>query len=174
MLSKKLQNEEGFVLIVSLMMLVVLMIIGIAATNTTTIELQISGNDKSSTQTFYQAEAVTVEAMQIFSSIDDLADAPAWMLPSGTGVFPAGAAAAAECTAMRDNASWTGDEDGDGTLNSNPSAAVDGEMITVHRGVVAGGSLDLGSARLNSFDVYGRSQLNNGTTIIKTSFRKAY
>lgn len=59
MISKTLKNEQGFVLIVSLLMLVVLMIIGIAATNTTTIELQISGNDKAAKQTFYQAEAGT-------------------------------------------------------------------------------------------------------------------
>lgn len=56
MLNKTLHNEKGFVLVTSLMMLVVLMIIGIAATNTTTVELQISGNDKAAKQTFYQAD----------------------------------------------------------------------------------------------------------------------
>ncbi len=45
-IKKTINNEQGFVLIVSLLMLMVLMIIGIAATNTTTIELGISGNDK--------------------------------------------------------------------------------------------------------------------------------
>ena len=54
-----INNEKGFVLITSLMMLVVLMVIGIAATNTTTVELQISGNDKAAKQTFYQADAGT-------------------------------------------------------------------------------------------------------------------
>ena len=57
MIKKTMKNEQGFVLITSLLMLTVLMIIGIAATNTTTIELQISGNDKVAKQTFYQAEA---------------------------------------------------------------------------------------------------------------------
>ena len=56
-LTNTLNNEQGFVLIVSLLMLMVLMIIGIAATNTTTIELQISGNDKVSKMAFYAAEA---------------------------------------------------------------------------------------------------------------------
>lgn len=59
MLRKIIRNEQGFVLIVSLLMLVILMVIGIAATNTTTIELQISGNDKATKQTFYQAEGGT-------------------------------------------------------------------------------------------------------------------
>ena len=59
MTMKTIKNERGFVLITSLLMLLVLMIIGIAATNTTTIDLQISGNDKVSKQTFYQAESGT-------------------------------------------------------------------------------------------------------------------
>ena len=57
MMNKTINNEKGFVLIASLLMLVVLMIIGIAATNTTTIELQISGNDKVQKMNFYVAES---------------------------------------------------------------------------------------------------------------------
>ena len=57
MMNKTINNEEGFVLIASLMMLVVLMIIGIAATNTTIFELQISGNDKAQKMDFYVAES---------------------------------------------------------------------------------------------------------------------
>ena len=57
MMNKTINNEEGFVLIASLMMLVVLMIIGIAATNTTIFELQISGNDKAQKMEFYVAES---------------------------------------------------------------------------------------------------------------------
>ena len=57
MFKKQIKNEQGFVLITSLLMLTVLMIIGIAATNTTDIELQISGNDKANTMTFYAADS---------------------------------------------------------------------------------------------------------------------
>jgi len=76
MMADKMKNEEGFVLITALMMLVILMIIGIAATNTTTVELQITGNDKAAKQTFYQAEAGTQVATQlvddcVFSSLTD-------------------------------------------------------------------------------------------------------
>jgi Tfp pilus assembly protein PilX len=41
------KNEEGFVLVIALLILVFLTIIGISATTTTQIELQISGNEKS-------------------------------------------------------------------------------------------------------------------------------
>ena len=65
MIKKTIKNERGFVLIVSMLMLLVLMIIGIAATNTTTIELQISGNDKVSKQTFYQADSGTEAGIRV-------------------------------------------------------------------------------------------------------------
>lgn len=52
-------NEEGFVLVLSLLMLVLLTIIGIAATRTTTVELNIAGNGKVGKQTFYQADGAT-------------------------------------------------------------------------------------------------------------------
>ncbi|OQY17909.1 MAG: hypothetical protein B6I36_08150 [Desulfobacteraceae bacterium 4572_35.1] len=66
---KMLKNERGFVLITSLLMLTVLMIIGIAATNTTTIELQISGNDKAAKQNFYASESAAYEGGIVLKKI---------------------------------------------------------------------------------------------------------
>jgi len=54
---KTVNNEKGFVLITSLLILVVVMIIGIAATNTTSLELQISSNDRLTKVAFYSAES---------------------------------------------------------------------------------------------------------------------
>lgn len=55
-MKKLYNNESGFVLVASLLILVILVIIGVAATNTSTIELQIAGNEKVHKQTFYQAD----------------------------------------------------------------------------------------------------------------------
>lgn len=55
---KILNNEEGFVLVTGLLMLVVLTMLGISATTNTTIELQISANDRQRKETFYDAESV--------------------------------------------------------------------------------------------------------------------
>ena len=54
---KRHLNEDGFVLVTGLMILVILTLIGIAATRNTTIELQIAGNDRLHKETFYEAEA---------------------------------------------------------------------------------------------------------------------
>ena len=58
-------NEEGFVLITALMIMVVLTVIGIAATFNTTTELQIAGNDRIHKDTFYEADGGTEFAAEI-------------------------------------------------------------------------------------------------------------
>ena len=49
-------NEEGFVLVATLVILMLLIILGISTTTNTNIELQLAGNDKAYKQNFYQAE----------------------------------------------------------------------------------------------------------------------
>ena len=52
-------GEEGFILVVTMFILVVLSIIGLSATSTTRVELQIAGNDRLHKETFYQADGGT-------------------------------------------------------------------------------------------------------------------
>jgi len=59
------QNEEGFILVVTLLIMVVLTIIGIAMNRSTTIELQIAGNDKVHKQAFTEADGGTEFATEI-------------------------------------------------------------------------------------------------------------
>ena len=54
---KRTQQDEGFVLVTALLIMLILTIIGIATTTNTSIELQIAGNDKVFKKTFYEAEA---------------------------------------------------------------------------------------------------------------------
>ena len=71
-ITRKLSGEGGFVLITSLIFLVVLTIIGIAATNTTVFELLVSGNDRTTKESFYSAEGgLEVGAELIEQSIWD-------------------------------------------------------------------------------------------------------
>jgi hypothetical protein len=50
-------NEDGSVMVVSILILALLTIIGIAAMSTTNVELKISGNEKSYKMALYAAEA---------------------------------------------------------------------------------------------------------------------
>lgn len=58
-------NEEGFVLVASLLILVVLTLLGAFATSTSTIEALIAGNDSVAKQTFYTADAGTQTGVEM-------------------------------------------------------------------------------------------------------------
>ena len=177
---KTLNNEQGFVLIVSMMMLLILMIIGIAATNTTTIELQISGNDKLNKQTFYQVEAVVNEAVQqLMDDAEDHYDNSAWLItyPDNTGILTTGSGGTELADVFSDDL-WNNnisDEDDEGNIkvkNSENSALLaDTQMISVYRGPAPDGSLDMEGSTPHIFDVYGRSQKSGASSIIKVGCR---
>ena len=52
-----LNNEKGSVLLIAVVFLLLLTVIGIFATTTSTIEIQISGNDKIQKMVFYAADS---------------------------------------------------------------------------------------------------------------------
>lgn len=59
------KDEDGFVLILALMVLLILTIVGIAANRTTTTEMLISGNDSHQKKTFYAADGGTEIAAEV-------------------------------------------------------------------------------------------------------------
>lgn len=52
-------NENGYALLATLLILVLLVIIGMSATTNTSLEIQIAGNDRIHKETFYQADGGT-------------------------------------------------------------------------------------------------------------------
>jgi len=58
-------NEKGSTLVLSILILLLLTIIGIAATNTSTIEILISGNDKVHKMAFHQADGGTEVGIEL-------------------------------------------------------------------------------------------------------------
>ena len=62
-------NEEGSVLIISLIMLVLLTLIGMSSTTTTQIDIQISGNERSSVRDFYVADSVWRQGVQHLNAL---------------------------------------------------------------------------------------------------------
>ncbi len=96
-----MQNEDGSVIVLALVLLVLLTILGISATRTSTIEVQIASNERHAVQNLYQAEAGDNYALEISNT---------WM----TNAF----LTAAETSAYADssvNPSLAVDIDSDGT-----------------------------------------------------------
>lgn len=161
---KSINNEHGFVLVTSLLMLTILMIIGIAATNTTTIELQISGNDKLAKQTFYQAESEAYRAAQQLDNRSDESN-PDYNLD--------------ELRPSRSNSVWLFEEDKEAALltdetqwrenPTNPSSAIM-PFVAISLGRVKGGkasSLKMTAKSVYAYHLYGRSAQNNAQKIIE-------
>jgi hypothetical protein len=71
LLINKAKNEDGSVLIVALLILVLLTIIGISATTTTNIELQIAGNEKFHKIAFYHADSGVYTTPKLISACID-------------------------------------------------------------------------------------------------------
>ena len=54
---RKIGNEQGAILVLSLLILLVVSVIGMAALGTTTYQATLSGNKRISEQAFYSSEA---------------------------------------------------------------------------------------------------------------------
>lgn len=57
-------NANGYVLLVTLFLLLILTIIGIAATHTAIVEVQISGNNRRIVEDFYTAEGALITVLE--------------------------------------------------------------------------------------------------------------
>ena len=56
-------DQRGSIVILALVLLVMVTLVGTSATTTSTIEIQIAGNERTYKQNFYQAEATAMRAM---------------------------------------------------------------------------------------------------------------
>ncbi|MDY0220205.1 MAG: PilX N-terminal domain-containing pilus assembly protein [Desulfobacterium sp.] len=65
MVIKCMNNENGYALLGTLLILVLLIVIGMAASTNTSLELQIANNDRIHKETFYQADGGTQLAIRL-------------------------------------------------------------------------------------------------------------
>ena len=158
-LIKPLKNEQGYFLILAtIMLLALLTIISIAATNTASTEVQIAGNDTVYQRNLYLAEGAALEA------VDRLQNDPS---PRGLPFVESGIKAIDDDN-FTDN--WE-------TKSQTATTAMDASGKTRFRvgyeGAPAGYSLGMGKSRVHGFAVYGRTE-KQGVTTIKIGYRRAF
>lgn len=182
-----LANEDGSVIIVALVVLMLLTMIGTSATNTSTLEIQVAGNERNYKRNFFKTEAAAMYSAQRIENSGAYDDA--FIQPSGfqydedafkvdqdptngATVDPPGRD---NPTTSPDNfsniGSWKDLEDEEG------SAYADSFYMAVHIGVAAGASLDMtATSQLHAFSVYGQLYDNNKRErmIIETGYGKRY
>ena len=87
-MTQTLRSESGVALILSVFVLCVLTVVGIAATTSTTIDLNIAANERDSVREFYVADSGWKEGV---NWLDDLAAPPSKVNSTGTVVRNFGA-----------------------------------------------------------------------------------
>jgi len=155
-------GEEGSVLVLAVVILVLLTIIGISATTTSTIEMQIAGNERTHKQNLYKAEAAGVEAAWHLEvgNLDE--SQPDWLKGSGT---------VDEDSILCDRSSRCG---------ASEKAAVSDEVnqdagfLAESRGIASGSSLDMRKASVHEYRIYGWGDEANGLVIVRMGYRKAF
>lgn len=158
-----LRNEDGSVMLVALLLMAVLTIMGVAAINTSNIEILISSNDRSYKQNFYRSEAAAYEAAQIVEDADDANLMPAtttfiWL--QGTG------------TDMETPGRWTAGNSQLSNIDTTNNTRYAVNML----GVAGGGSLDITMpSQLFEYAIYGLYlNPNTGRCLIAIGYRKRF
>jgi hypothetical protein len=165
MLNQSMKNpEQGSVIIVALVMLVLLTIIGMSASTTSEIEMLIAGNERVYKQNFYRAEATAMEAVQLMENDPGDPKDLGWVLdeadlPDTMSNF---------VTNLESTLTFSGV-----TAHSSPALS-NAEFLSLSYGVVAGGSLDMSKSKVYEYSVYGRSDQNRGLGMVKLGYRKAF
>ncbi|MDM8556037.1 PilX N-terminal domain-containing pilus assembly protein [Desulfococcaceae bacterium HSG7] len=67
-LAQTINNEKGSALIISLMLLVLLTLLGMAATTTSTLEIMIADNERDYKVNFYKAESAAIQAAVVMEN----------------------------------------------------------------------------------------------------------
>jgi len=154
-----LNNEDGYFLILAtLMILVLLTILGVAASRTANTEIAVSANEMVYQRNFYMAEGALIEAIDILANSTDLAgNPPDWFEVDAGSLTEENVHEYWDTTAEESSVDDTG--------NTRFLAGVEGYG--------GGGSLDVDKPAVKSIGVYGRCQ-RNGVTTIKVGYLKVY
>ena len=174
-------SEDGFVLVTALLIMVVLTILGMAATNTAIIEMQIGANDRDNKQNFYEAEGSVMETAQRLENelADNLKAKTLDIDNDGVGDADgglvnkddfAGYENMDKATVFQDDpsiANELGDNAGVSTLGGN--------YLAVDMGIQAGASLNMSAqSLLHSYEIHGRNSGTRGESIISVGYKKRF
>ena len=154
-----LNNEDGYFLIMAtLMILVLLTIMGVAASRTANTEVTVAANEVVYQRNFYLAEGALMEAIDILANTTNLADnPPSWLVTS------AGALTEDNVHTYWDTGAW----------NSTVDASGDTRFVAAVENVAAGSSLDVDKSTVRVIGIYGRCE-RNGVAMISAGYLTVY
>jgi hypothetical protein len=156
-----LGSEDGSVLFVALIVLLVFTMLGLSATTTSNIGLRIVGNENIYKRNLYLAEGAALESAQGLYEADLRNDPPSWVLPTVGSV----ADTITQPTFRSDNGQPS-------VLLTDASGAPLANRLAAFEGAV--GSLDMTKSRVYAYSVYGWSEQDGRLVIVEIGYRKSY
>ena len=160
-----LSNEQGALMIItSVMLLVMLTIISVAASKTANTEISIAANEYVYQRCFYNAEGAIMEVVDLLEgSASALENPPPWM--------------GLDEEVINDSTVFTFWQDSENKEDVIPQAsAIDPqntEFLSVHHGIPSGSSLDMSKPAKHIFSIYGRSK-SKSLVMLKIGYAKVY
>lgn len=167
-----LKNDDGSVLVLALVMLMLLTVLGISASMTSSIEIQISGNDMIYKQNLYMAEAAPMRAAQQIENggpemrMPTDPSWPIWLHDQDNNTLP-------DANNITDASNWTS------TYSERLPASIDPQektrSLVLFEGIALGESLDMSkTSNVYAYSNYGRCDRNKGVVVIRVGYRKAF
>lgn len=172
--SGRFRSERGSAMVFTLMVLVILTVVGIAASNRSSTELKVVTTQLQYHRNFNLAEGAAMEAFDLLEGIaNPEASPPNWLEPILRRL--------GEDNLRTDYLSKvsipTGQINCPGNNAPCPRAATVEPASTVFivsdEGVALGHSLDMSKSTLHMYGIYGHSE-SEGFTTIKIGYRKAF
>jgi len=161
-LARQIKNEDGYFLIISTMMLLALItIISVAASNTARTEVQVAGNNLVYQRNLYLAEGAAMQA------VDELHNATNPRDPDEVPfLHPA-------LKALNDDNFKNEWAEKSQPVKTSLDSSGKTSFRAGYEGTPPGYSLGLGKPKVHGFVIYGRTE-KQGVTTIKIGYRRAF
>jgi len=176
-----LKNEDGSVMVVGLLVLVLASLIGVAAVTTSTIEVEVTANDKVRKEDFYRAEGAAMLAAQLLEDERDkeaLHDLPYGQPDPENPTAPTNLWFRNDLSSFPDPDNVANDYNWDPSLNGSGEAPLDNNgqtrFIAIHQGHAGGSTLRMDATAVHTVTIYGRSERERGSAMIEVGYRKRY
>ncbi len=168
----RLKNEDGAVLVIALMMLVLLTIMGISISSTSEVELQIAGNEMRYKENLYKADAAAMACAQIMDetptidvNIDD-----DYIIPFTTGETVENNGWIYEDSFWDGNETVGTDDLTPGTVDAVLDPNGNARYVAVYAGVPPGEDFESG---LREFTIFGRATgIQGSRSLIRMGYRR--
>jgi hypothetical protein len=177
------KNEDGSVMVISIVILALLTVIGIAVTTTTSIELQIAANERIYKENFYRAEGAAMMLARVLENavqtdVNKLKEDPPQFKDPGSGSYKTmpvkGKTGDIDTGDILADTYWEGTNDrsceapGFGTIDPP-------RFIARYNGIAPGSSLDMtGGTSVREYSVFGRRKYNNSPVVIALGYKNRF